>query len=47
MVEVIWLSLWGGDLFPRNAIFNKVLIEDGLCFTFNMLNKSELLRNEE
>lgn len=42
MAEVIYNCEWKGKQTSCKRIFSELWTEEGLCFTFNLLNASEL-----
>lgn len=42
--EVFHRCEWQGFQRPCNYLFNEIMTEEGMCFTFNFLNASEVYR---
>ncbi|KAJ8916851.1 hypothetical protein NQ315_005858 [Exocentrus adspersus] len=39
--------IWMGNVYPCYEIFYPIITDEGLCFTFNMLNKEDFCRDVE
>ncbi|KAJ8927290.1 hypothetical protein NQ314_020293, partial [Rhamnusium bicolor] len=44
--KALFICIWTLTLENCTSVFTKILTEDGLCFTSNMLGRSQLLRNK-
>lgn len=43
--ETMFLCKFRNDFQPCHDMFREVITDEGLCFTFNMLNSQELYRD--
>lgn len=46
MSDIFWSCEWLGNPTGCDELFSPLLTDEGICFTFNMLNRSELYKSE-
>ncbi|KAK9709693.1 Amiloride-sensitive sodium channel [Popillia japonica] len=44
--ETLWVCLWQSQNETCVTLFNPILTEEGICYTFNMLDRDEIFTNE-
>ena len=43
--EVLWSCRWSGNNQTCDTLFSPILTEEGVCFTFNMLDRDKIYSN--
>lgn len=43
--EIVWPCKWKMELGMCSKLFTQVLTEEGVCFSFNLLNSTEIYRD--